>query len=691
MLYYISGDKMQQVEILSPVGNFDMLIAAVRSGADAVYLGLNDFNARRNAENFTIDSLKEAVEFCHVRGVKVYLTLNIMLSDKETEEAVKQTALAANYGVDGVITADIGFATLLHKALPSLPIHASTQTTVHSPSAIKPLKEIGFSRVVVSREMSNSELMEFCCEAKKQDIEVEVFVHGALCMCMSGQCLLSAQLGGRSGNRGLCAGPCRLPFSAVGGENYDLSLKDLSLVPYLNELKDMGVVSFKIEGRMKRPEYVAAATAVCRQMLDKGRVEQTINNALSAVFSRSGFTDGYYTEKLGKDMFGIRTKNDVTASDDAFSVIHELYRNERQSVKVSGEIIIKENSPSALTVTDGLNTVTAFGDVPEKAVNRPLDTASVYDRLSKTGSTSYCFENIDISLDDGLILKASALNSLRRDALDKLSILRAETQKVTPDFSCFERGENKKSDGLKTFARIDNASQLTELLKSVDTLIVPIDTNLEALKDYNNIAVELPRGISNEQYIKDRLVLFKEKGIDTAFCGTLAANELAKSVGLNTVAGFGQNIYSSYTAAYHKDNGAKAVLLSAEILLKDAAKISADINKGIISYGRIPLMLTRNCPVKNKINCSECKRSGSLTDRKGEKFPVLCRNGYSELYNSKIIWLADKQKEFVNLDFQILYFTTETKEEIESVITAYKNSEPPKTDFTRGMYYRGVE
>ena len=682
---------MQKVEILAPVGNTEMLVAAVRSGADAVYLGLEDFNARRNAENFTIESLKEAVAFCHVRGVKVYLTLNIMLSDSETENAVKQTVAAANCGIDGVITADIGFAVLLRKVLPNLPIHASTQMTVHSPAAIKPLKEMGFSRVVVSREMSKTELIDFCREAKNQDMEVEVFVHGALCMCMSGQCLLSAQLGGRSGNRGLCAGPCRLPFSAVGGENYDLSLKDLSLVPYLNELKSMGVVSFKIEGRMKRPEYVAAATAVCRMMLDNGRVEPSINDALSAVFSRSGFTDGYYTGKLGKEMFGIRTKDDVIASDDAFSVIQELYRNERQSVNLCGEIIVSENTPSALTVTDGVNTVTVYGDIPEKAINRPLDKGAVSDRVLKTGGTPYFFENLEINLDEGLILRASSLNALRRDALDKLSSLRAKTKEHAPDYSYFGKGQNKEYSGIKTYARIDNASQLTDALKTVSTLIVPIDINLEELKGYNNLAVELPRGISNEEQIKDRLISFKEQGIDTAFCSTLTASELAKSVGMNTVANFGFNVYSSYTAKYHKEQGAKAVVLSSEILLKDAAKISADINKGIISYGRLPLMLTRNCPVKNKINCSECKRSGSLTDRKGEKFPVMCRNGYSELYNSKVIWLADRQNEFSNIDFQILYFTTETKEEIESVITAYKNSEPPKTDFTRGMYYRGVE
>lgn len=681
---------MKQVEILAPVGNNEMLTAAVRSGADAVYLGLEDFNARRNAQNFTIDSLKEAVAFCHVRGVKVYLTLNIMLKDTEIENAVKQTVAAANCGIDGVITADIGYATLLHKVLPSLPIHASTQMTVHSPAALKSLKELGFSRVVVSREMSKSELQEFCSRAKEYNMEVEVFVHGALCMCMSGQCLLSAMLGGRSGNRGLCAGPCRLPFSVIGGENYDLSLKDLSLVPYLNELKNMGVASLKIEGRMKRPEYVAAATASCRQMLDEGRVDSKISNALSAVFSRSGFTDGYYTGKLGKDMFGIRTKDDVIASDDAFGVIHELYRKERQSVKIKGEISITENKPVTLTVTDGVNTATVYGDTPESAINRPLDAESVKERIEKTGSTPFCFESLNITLEEGLLLRTSSLNALRREALDKLSEMRAQTQMLAPNYSHVKTFADNKPQGIKTYARIDNAAQLTHALNSCDMLIVPIDVNPEEIKEYKNIAVELPRGISNEEYVLNRLEAFKQKGITTAFCSTFSAYELAKNAGFDTVSDYGFNIFNSYSAEYHQHKGAKAVVLSPELLLRDAVKISAE-NKGVISYGRLPLMLTRNCPVKNKITCKECQRNQSLTDRKGESFPIKCRNGYSELYNSKVIWLADKQNEFNGLNFQILYFTDETPEQIEDVITAYKNQEPPKGDFTRGMYYRGVE
>ncbi len=679
-------------EVLSPVGNLEMLTAAVRTGADAVYLGLDSFNARRNAENFTADSLAETVAFCHIRGVKVYLALNIIISDDEMKTAIEKTVEAAKCGIDGVITADIGFATTLHKVLPSLPIHASTQMTVHSPSAIKPLKAMGFSRVVVSREMSKTELIEFCGEAKAQEMEVEVFVHGALCMSMSGQCMLSAMLGGRSGNRGLCAGPCRLPFAADNGNGYDLSLKDLSLIPYLNELKDMGVASLKIEGRMKRPEYVAAATAACRQMLDKGYVDVEINSALERVFSRSGFTDGYYTGRLGKNMFGIRTKDDVIAADTVFASLHELYRNDRRSVALYGGVEIKENLPIKLIVNDGKNTVTVFGDLPEKAINRPMDATSVSEKLNKTGGTPYYFETLDVNINEGLMVRVSELNALRRDALEKLSALRAVVSDIIPDYSYLTYEDKKnKATALKTVIRIDGISQLTETVKSSELVILPIDTDTEKLPENVKIAVELPRGISNEAYILKRLEAFRGKGIKTAFCSTLAATELAKRAGMKTVSDFGFNIYNSASVSHHGKQGAVAAVLSPELLLTDAKEIKGDIPKGLISYGRLPLMLTRNCPVKNGLTCSECKRGQSLIDRKETQFPIRCRNGYSELLNSKVIWLADRKNELDGIDFQVLYFTDESPERVDEVITAYQNGTSPDCDFTRGLYYRGVE
>lgn len=680
-------------EVLSPVGNTEMLIAAVRSGADAVYLGLDSFNARRNAENFTADALADAVNFCHVRGVKVYLTLNIIISDREMKEAVEKTILAAKCGIDGVITADVGFATVLHKTLPTLQIHASTQMTVHSPAAIKPLKEMGFSRVVVSREMSKAELLDFCNQAKKQNMEVEVFVHGALCMSMSGQCLLSAMLGGRSGNRGLCAGPCRLPFSAVGEDNYDLSLKDLSLIPYLNQLKEMGVTSFKIEGRMKRPEYVAAATAACRQMLDNGFVEPEIASALEKVFSRSGFTDGYYTEKLGKDMFGIRTKEDVTVADTVFASIHELYRNERQSIPLTGYAEIKSNQPARLTLSDGRHSVTVLGDVPEKAINKEIDNKTVHQQLNKTGGTPYYFESFSSDIDEGITIRISSLNKLRREGLEKLNQLRSKGKEISvnPLEFCEHEKPIKTDDNIKTVIRLDSISQLTKKAEQSSLIVLPIDTKPEEIPENINVAVELPRGISNEKAILSKLERLKEKGITVVFCSTLSAAQLADEAGMHTVIDFGFNVYNSASARYHKDKGAKAVVLSPELLLSDIEGISGEISKGIISYGRLPLMLTRNCPVKNRVDCKTCQRDSFLTDRKNTAFPVRCRNGYSELLNSKVIWLADRQSELIGVDFQILYFTDETPYRVDQVITAYQNGDSPDCEFTRGLYYRGVE
>lgn len=678
-------------EILAPVGSEEMLSAAVRAGADAVYLGLNEFNARRNAQNFTLDSLGEAVKYCHIRGVKVYLTLNIMLSDKELEKAVELTISAAKLGIDGVITADIGYARQIKRKLPSLAIHASTQMSVHSPAAIKPLKELGFSRVVVAREMSKTELQEFCKKAKEENLEVEVFVHGALCMCVSGQCLLSAMLGGRSGNRGLCAGPCRLPFGAENGTGYDLSLKDLSLVEHLDELKDMGVSSLKIEGRMKRPEYVAAATKACREKIDNGIVSKEISAALNGIFSRSGFTDGYYTGRLGRDMFGIRTKENVEDSASVLSTLHNIYRNERQSVEISAKLSAKENEPISLALCDGKNLVVAYGDLPERAINLAADEEFIKEKLSKTGGTPYIITNIEIDLDEGLSLRSAQINELRRKALELLSEERGKAPEI--ELKDVKTSlEKRNSDTLKTVIKIDNLSQLTDKVREADLVVLPFDADLGGLdlKGKKNFALELPRGIANEEKALEKLKSFKEKGIEVALCGTLSSKELAQSLGFKVVADIGFNIFNSYSLDYFSKD-CEGALLSSEILLSDGVKLSSSMPVGIVSYGRLPLMLTRNCPIKNGKNCNECGRNCSLVDRKGIEFPVRCKNGFAELLNSKVIWLADRLDELKGIDFQLLSFTDEEPETVDKVIWAYKNKKAPLCDHTRGLYYRGVE
>ena len=676
-------------EILSPVGNWEMLEAAVRSGADAVYLGAKSFSARRNAENFDADALKEAIAYCHIRGVRVYLTLNILIKDAEMSEAFSLAQTAYNLGIDGIIVEDLGLARILHEKIPNLKLHASTQMSVHSPSALPILKRLGFTQVVAAREMSKQELVALCDKARELDIMVEVFVHGALCMCVSGQCLLSAFLGSRSGNRGLCAGPCRLPFAVKNGTGYDLSLKDLSLLEYIGELYKMGVRSFKIEGRMKRPEYVAAATAACRMALDSGKVEQDLASTLKNVFSRSGFTDGYYKNNLGRDMFGIRTKDDVVSADKAFPILHDLYRNERKSVAVNikGEIV--KESPISLILSDGENTVTAKGGIPQTARNRDLGYEDALKNLTKFGGTPYYDEGGGLRIDEGLFVSASELNALRREATEMLNNKRAEI-KVSPSTKEYEPIKPViKNISPKLIARFEEASQIPDDLSGIWAIVFPLENEPDFKTDLPLIA-DVPRGIISEVWVQSRLEKFKAKGFKAALCGNLAAVEIAKRVGLEVIADTGLNITNSEAVKTAEAFGVSAVVISAEETIADAKAINSSIPKGIISYGNIPLMLFKNCPLKNGIVCKDCDKNGVITDRLGVEFPVRCRAGYSELLNSLPIWLADRKNELGGFDFSLLYFTGETKERAAEVINAYKNGLSPDTKHTRGLYYRGT-
>ena len=682
---------MSRFEVLSPVGNGEMLVAACRAGADAVYLGAKEFSARRNAENFDDNALESAVKYCHIRGVKVYLTLNIQIKDSELSSAVDLACRAYNYGVDGVIIADLGLADILRRLIPALNLHASTQMTVHTPAALNILKKAGFTRVVAAREMSREELRELCKRAKELNIEVEVFVHGALCMSVSGQCLLSAFLGSRSGNRGLCAGPCRLPFAVKGGTGYDLSLKDLSLLPHIKELCDMGVTSFKIEGRMKRPEYVAAATAACREALDSGFVLTELENTLKSVFSRSGFTDGYYVNRLGRDMFGIRTKEDVTAADKAFPKIHELYRAERRTVKINAEIRATKDMPVTLTLDDGENRVTVKGDIPKTAQNRPITPEALKSGLDKFGSTPYLLEEITVNCGEGLFVSAAQLNALRREAAELLDEKRGEVRHAQSEviYTPTERKEKRTAEP-KIYARFEDISQIPKNLNSISAIIFPLEKDFDINIDGTELIADIPRGIISEDLIRKRLSGFKEKGFTAAVCGNLSAVQIAKEEGFKIIAGTGLNVLNSESAAAVSVMGAERVILSNEITLSDAARLNSPVPTGIVAYGNIPLMLFKNCPLKNGRDCAKCDKKGSITDRKNTEFPVRCRMGYSELLNSVPVWLADRREELKAVDFTVLYFTSESAKRVNEVINAYKNGLTADTEYTRGLFYRGT-
>ncbi len=677
------------MEILSPAGNFEALKSAVRTGADAVYLGLKNFSARRNAENFDFDELRKACEYCHERGVKVYVAINTMIKESEINSALSAAKDAYNCGADALIVSDLGFISALRSYLPQIELHASTQMTVHSHSALGVLKKSGITRVVLAREMSREEIKNFCIAAKKENIEVEVFVHGALCMCVSGKCLLSAVLGGRSGNRGLCAGPCRLEFSSSGKGRYDLSLKDLSLVKYLKELEDLGVSSAKIEGRMKRAEYVAAATAACKSALD-GIKDEKLDTALKNVFSRSGFTDGYYKGALGPEMFGVRTKDDTENEKSAFSYLHSLYRSERQTVPIEISAEIKEDM-SSVTVKDcDGNIITVFGEKPEKAQNCGVTENTVISALSRLGGTPYYAKHATAEIGNGLYLSAAALNELRRRAIENLGKKRRNIHR-SADFKYNKT--YKKSEGYektKIFAKFLNDKGLPQNLTGVHGVILPVDSDFSAVPDGVVKIAELPRYITNEEKLISRLSILKEQGVFTAYCDNFEAIETAKKLDLKIISSNGLNCANAESIKALKSLGADMVTLSAETNMSDAKALSKEKNVGIFAYGRLPLMLTRNCPVKNTKTCAECGKKSFLTDRMGINFPVICSGNYSEVLNSSPIYLADKEDDLASFGFLILSFTDEPPEGAEKIINDYIRGAATKAKFTRGLYYKNI-
>ncbi len=663
-----------------------MLIAAVRSGADAVYMGFSNFNARRSADNFDNQAFIKAVKYAKARGVKVYLTLNTILSDNELPQALEVARMAYSAGAAAAIVQDIGLARLIREQLPLFPIHASTQLTAHSPAALPLLKSLGFSRVVVSREMSRDELKEFTRAARELSMEVEVFVHGALCMSMSGQCYMSAMLGGRSGNRGLCAGPCRLPFAAEGGTGYDLSLKDLSLIEYIDELKEMGVASLKIEGRMTRPEYVAAATAVCRKTVD-GEECEALKETLRKVFSRSGFTSGYYENRLGKDMFGIRTRDDVMLSAEVINSLHELYRRERQSVAIFGSFSLPEiGAPATLTVSDGENEVSVSGGCAEAAKNRPVDEEFLRGKLEKTGGTPFYFEKLEFHLGEGLAIGGAVLGSLRREALEKLLALRMKDIPA-PKIDLTAEEQKKQYRTPKFLGVFSHIKNIPEDISGLSAIAVPIEEPFENLSLPIPLYITLPRGIGDEEFLLSRLEVAKENGIEFAFCGNIAAVTLCQKAGVKPWFDFSMNIFNSHSAKTAEQLSAGGITVSPEAKCDMINAIHSPVPTAFIAYGRLPLMLTRNCPQKNGVGCAACS---GLTDRKGIVFPVSCRGGYSEIYNSRPIYLAERIDEF-STDYAILLFTLETPEECREIISRYRNGSGAEGDYTRGLYYRGVE
>ena len=681
------------MEILAPAGGPETVYAAVRSGADAVYLGAEKLSARASARNFDRNELREAAEYCRARGVKVYLACNTLVRDEEINEALSLIEYACTIPVDALIVQDVGLCSLISKAAPDMRLHASTQMSVHTPRGAEFLYKAGFKRVVLSRELSREEIKEI---AESCPIELEVFVHGALCMCVSGQCYFSAVLGSRSGNRGACAQPCRLPFSVTGGTGHDLSLKDCSLIHNLRELEAMGICSAKIEGRMKRPEYVAAAVAACRQSLDSGKVDPELDEKLEAVFSRSGFTDGYFTEKRGVGMFGIRSKEDVvSATGKIFNSLHTLYKDERRSVPVNASLTIIDERPSELTVRDNDgNTASFTGAKPERAIKVALDEEKCAGYIKKTGGTPFEIEKLDIRLGKGLSLPASEFNLLRRHVLNDL--LEKRSRKDAVSFSHVdipENGTRKKLPPRALRARFTNGIIPDEFL-DCELIYVPVnlkDEQYNSLMDRGfALAVEIPRGLFGiEKQVEERLRHIQTLGINEVLASNIGAVELARSLDMDIHGGFGLNITNTASVEWAEKNGLMDIEVSFELTLEQISKLGGRIPIGIVSGGRLPLMLTRNDPADNSRDPAKCDRV--LRDRKGMEFPLHNYGSCTEVLNAVPLVLSDRKNELLGVDFEVLRFSVENSVEIGESYEEFNRKICRKGAFTRGLYYRGVE
>lgn len=664
------------IEILAPCGSRESVLAAVRCRANAVYLGTKDFNARRNAKNFDDDELAEIIAYCHNRNVKVYITVNTLVADNEMKTAYKTIETAMRLGADGFIVQDFGLAKMIKKCFPTARLHASTQCSVATPDGFNKLKKLGFSRAVLPREMSIDEIIDI---RNKTDIELEIFVHGALCMCVSGQCYLSSVLGQRSGNRGLCAQPCRLSFSADNSGSFDLSLKDLSLLSKLKEIEGAGVISLKIEGRMKRPEYVAAAVTACRKALD-GSLLPADEEILKNVFSRSGFTDGYFTGKRD-NMFGTRSKEDVVAAAPVLKDLEKLYEKEVPLIPLDLEFICKKDELLKLTGYANGKSAFALSGPPERAINKPLTEEAVKERLSKLGGTEYYLNDIKIDLDDGLIAPAKDINYLRRTVVERLDKVEEVRFPQKPFESVLPK---EKSASPYYTARFLSARQIPEK-HPFKRVFLPIwASNEDFIK--TRAGVETPRGLFGaEDKMKKRLEELKKIGVSQALCSDIGAYESARQLGFEVFGNFSLNIFNSESASM-----INSPILSFELTLNQANRINAE-DSGILAYGKIPLMISRNCPVKNNIGCDKCKKHGSLTDRKGYKFSVIC-SPYPcvELLNPVPIVMSDRMNE-IKTDFIHFYFTDETRDEITAIVNMYKNRTNFLTNYTRGLYYKGVK
>ena len=700
------------MELLSPAGGWEAMVAAVQNGADAVYMGFGGLNARRSARNFTDEEFREAVAYCHLRGVKVYLTLNTLVTDRELPAAAEALKKASDMGVDAILIQDWGIWRLAREIAPDVPLHASTQMSLHTLGGACRAAELGLERVVLARELSRRDIHTITrgCPA-----EIEVFGHGALCMCYSGQCEMSAVIGGRSGNRGACAQPCRLPYGvnekAAGG--HPLSLKDANLADYVQELEQMGVACLKLEGRMKRPEYVAVITGIYRRLLDEKRgPSREESRQLEAAFSRSGFTDGYYKGRTGPEMFGTRPEN-APEPKELFARAKAGYsREDSRRVPVDMVCTLRAGEPVSLTASAGGHVVRAEGPTPEEARNRALTAEELQSRLEKTGGTVFRPRETRVELEEGLMLPASAVNALRRQALEGLEAALAQPPvRRTGTPSPLPQAQPGPDAPVLTCS-IMRPEQLTEPLAQCGTVYVPAELleklDLNRWAEMTHICAVLPRIFRTEDQAALRALLQQHRQhLSAVAIGNLGHLPIAESLGLPLWGDLGLNLFNSESLLFWKELGLESAAVSMELRWQQLRDLRKVLPCEAVVYGRLPLMIMENCVIRNELGCRDagrdyadrspacrCGQENVLVDRTGAQFPLVGQWGHRcEIENSKVLFLADKPEwRQLGLTRARLRFTTESPEECARVLQAYQGRSDYRPDqLTRGLFYRGVE
>ncbi len=677
------------MELLAPAGDFAAARSAVHNGADAIYVGGRVLNARRAAKGFSGEELKELCAFCRLRKVKVYVTVNTLTKEEELPDLLALAKEMAEAGVDAAIVADLGAARVLRAVCPTLPLHASTQMNIHSLAGIKELEKLGFRRAVLARELTLEEIKNIC---QNTAMEIEVFAHGALCMCYSGNCYLSAVIGQKSGNRGLCAQPCRLPYE---NGKFPLSLKDLCTLSLLKDLEQAGVASLKIEGRLKSPEYVGSVTNAYRKALSGIQTTQEDLTRLKHIFSRDGFTEGYLKDQKGPAMFGTKTKTAYADYKEAIKDVSKTLEEgfEPKKRKVSFRLFMKEDL-CKLTVQCEDFKAEILGDPPAPALKKEVTEEDALRALSKLGGTPFEMEECSALIRHDLFYPAAAFNALRREAIRQIEAHFAPQphpfNPAIPSIGAVQNYTMKPTlegwfwDPKKALPRADKRLSRYWLNGADPAQAAPFAEDPRA-------GVFFP-AVMEESRLKKVAKALYEMGFRHALVRNLGQIAPVRAAGLTPHGDFAFNIANSHTLAVLAEQDLADCILSFELTLRQIRRLEKPLPCGIIVYGRLPLMETENCIIRNGSDCQKGK-GATLTDRTGRAFPIACGHDCgSVLFNSTPLFLADRNREWkeTGISFGRLLFTDETPEEITAIIDAYQGGGDPPADYTRGLYYRGV-